>query len=232
MIAIHTSAARAASIALAVLALGVGVRGRPGDEAELHLRAVFAAAQGSALEITLFRWPTDVERAPLLTALSAPVRPPAAAAPAAPAPARGRAGLAGRGRGAAAPPLSPTARLEAAIKAAPTCGYIWTGGVTGYSIKYAWRASADDGRDRIVLVTDRRLAAHAPQPAAAPRDSAAAAADRLADGDFTVIEMRLDGKGAGEAKASLDANVVVDADAKTLALDGYASTPTLLKVTR
>ena len=52
-----------------------------------------------------------------------------------------------------------------------------------------------------------------------------------ADGDFTIIEMQLDQKGIGDAKAAY-ANVIVDAAAKTLALDGQASSPMLLKVTR
>jgi hypothetical protein len=73
-------------------------------------------------------------------------------------------------------------------------------------------------------VTDRRLGANEPGwPSASGPASAA---------DFTVIEMRLGGKGTGEAKASLSAPVVVDAAAKTLALDGYAGAPALLKVTR
>jgi hypothetical protein len=44
--------------------------------------------------------------------------------------------------------------------------------------------------------------------------------------------MRLDGKGLGEAKSSLTSKVVVDTAANTLALDGYATAPVLLKVTR
>jgi hypothetical protein len=124
------------------------------------------------------------------------------------------------------------ARLGAAIKAAPTCGYIWGDGVTGYSIKYAWRAPAPEGGDRIVLVTDRRIGARSSTSTPAPGESASAARGDPAERDFTVIEVRLDGKGSGEAKASLDANVVIDAAAKTLALDGYASAPALLKVTR
>ena len=115
-------------------------------------------------------------------------------------------------------------RLTTAIKAAPTFGFIWGEGPTGYSIKYAWRAASPDGLERIVLVTDRRLGAH---EASWPKGSGPAA-----DADFTVIEMRIDGKGIGVAKASLLSAVVVDADAKTLALDGYAAAPALLKVTR
>jgi len=170
------------------------------------------------MTIELLRWSTDAERAPLIAALSAPTPPPAAAAP---AQGRGAGRAAGRGarggRAAAAPPLSPTARLDAAIKAAPTCGYVWGEGVTGYSIKYAWRSPSATGGDRIVLVTARRLGASTAAPDV--------------DADFTIIEMQLDQKGVGEAKAS-HANVVVDAAAKTLALDGQAPSPMLLKVTR
>jgi hypothetical protein len=115
-------------------------------------------------------------------------------------------------------------RLTTAIKAAPTFGFIWGEGPTGYSIKYAWRSAVADGQERIVLATDRRIGAHEPSW---PKGSGPAA-----DADFTVIEMRIDGKGVGVAKASLMSAVVLDADAKTLALDGYAAAPALLKVTR
>lgn len=120
-------------------------------------------------------------------------------------------------------------RLEAAIKAAPTCGYIWGDGVTGYSIKYAWRAPSHEGGERIVLITDRRLGAHLSSSMLTP---AKAGPDAPAERDFTVIEMRLDGTGTGEGSLSLDANIVVDVEDKTLAVSGYASAPTSLKVTR
>jgi hypothetical protein len=113
--------------------------------------------------------------------------------------------------------------LSAAVKAAPTLGYIWTAGVTGYSIKYAWRSPAVAETERIVLVVDRRL----DSPAANGALAAAAA-----DASFTVIEMRIDRQGAGEGKTSLAAGVAIDTEAKTLALDGYAAAPALLKVTR
>jgi hypothetical protein len=228
-IAFHPS--RAVMISVIVLTIHGGAAGAWSESPALSLRAGFtgAAMAGSPLEITLFRWPTDAERAPLLAALAA--TPPQPAAPVA-APTGRAAGPGGRG-GRGAPPLSsPMARLEAAVKAAPTCGYIWGEGVTGYSIKYAWRAPSADGGDRIVLVTDRRLGAHASASTPAPGGAASAAPGGAAERDFTVIEMRLDGKGSGEAKASLNANVVIDAAAKTLALDAYASAPALLKVIR
>jgi hypothetical protein len=201
----------------AVLSLHATIAGVP---AEASAKA--GAAKPGTLTITLSRWSTDAERAPLLAALSAPSPAPARAA-APPAAAGGRAG--GRGRGAPPPPPpSPFARLSAAIKAAPTLGYIWTDGVTGYSIKYAWRSPGMEEKERIVLVTDRRLNSHAPDWAPAPGSAG--------DAEFTVIELRIDGQGTGEGKTSLTTNVAIDTDAKTLALDGYAAAPALLKVTR
>ena len=140
---------------------------------------------------------------------------------------RGGAGRGGRGGDAAtpAPPPSPTARLGTAVKAAPTVGYIWSEGPTGYSIKYAWHTAPATGPERIVLAIERRLGVHStswPQPT----DAAAAEAE------FTVIELRLDRKGVGEAKTSLSSPVVVDTAANTLALDRYDTAPILLKVTK
>ena len=206
-----------AAVGALVLAL-VGGSVASGETPALRLRVTIpSAADVGALTIALSRWSTDAEREPLLAALAAPpptsAPPPSAAAPA------GR----GRGRGAPPPP-SPLAKLSSAIKAAPTLGYIWTDGVTGYSIKYAWRSPATEDKERIVLVTDRRLDSHAPRlaPASGP----------AADADFTVIEMRLDGRGAGEGKTSLAAGVAIDTAANTLAIDGYAVAPASLKVTR
>jgi hypothetical protein len=117
-------------------------------------------------------------------------------------------------------------RLTTAVKAAPTVGFVWGDGVTGYSIKYAWRASsAEAGTERIVLVTERRLGAHVPgwsEGAAAPGG----------DAEITVIEMRVAPKGMGEGKTSLATKIAVDAAAQTLALEGYAAAPVQLKVTR
>jgi len=214
------------------LAIAVIVGAGPifADDLALKLKASVVGASGPTAPMTveLFRWSTDVERAPLLAALAAPPPPPPGQAPAA---AAGRAGRAGRGGRAAAPPPSPLVRLTAAIKAAPTVGFIWSDGPTGYSIKYAWRSAPAPGRveglpngpERIVLVTDRRLGANV---------TSWPAATAAADSEFTVVEMRIDAKGAGEAKSSLTAPFVVDAAANTIALDKYTEAPVLLKVTR
>lgn len=194
-----------------------------GDVAALNLRAsVTSAATAGTLTIELSRWSTETERASIVAAFAAP--PPPAPAPAASPVADGRAGGRGRGRGAPPPPPSPFAKQSAAIRAAPTLGYIWTEGATGYSIKYAWRSPATEDRERIVLVIERRLNSHASDWA-----PAAGAADQA---DFTIIELRIDRLGVGEGKTSLTTKIAVDAAANTVALDGYAAAPALLKVTR
>lgn len=208
---------------VALFAAGVAVSGAGGV---LSLRASVigsSTAQGKVLTIDVLRWSTDADLAPMLAAFSPPA--PAAAPPAPVAPADGRGGRGGRGggRGAAAPPASPLAQLTAAVKAAPTVGYIWSDGPTGYAIRYAWRSASAGAGQRIVLITDRRLGAGQPLWPAAPAPD---------DSEFTVIEMRLDGKGHGEAKTSAAARVVVDSAAKTLALDGYAAAPAQLEVTQ
>jgi hypothetical protein len=113
----------------------------------------------------------------------------------------------------------------AAVKAAPTVGFIWGDGPTGYSIKYAWRSASPGAPERVVLVTDRRLGSHS---TSWPSADSLAKAD---EAEFTVVEMRIDAKGLGEAKVA-PASPVVDAAANTLALDRYDAAPVLLKVTR
>ena len=216
----------AAGVAAAAVMLATGTSQTYAGEPALTMRAtVVGSAAAPPLTIELLRWTTDSERTPLLAAMSPPPPPPAAPAETAAAPAGGRAaGRGGRGGRGGAAPLSPAARLSAAIAAAPTVGFIWGDGPTGYSIKYAWRSPAAGGQERIVLATERRVGAHATSWPASP--------GAAADAEFTVIEIRIDSKGAGQGKASPWAGVVVDAAAKTLALDGYASAPVLLEVTR
>lgn len=207
---------------------------------EINFTAVSANVRepGSPVRIRLNRWSTDEERSPLLAAL-APAAD-AAAANATNSPARGSAGRGrggrgrGRGRGEPAAPQSPIAALTAAISRAPTVGYLWTTDVTGYSIKYAYHAPSPGGGERIVLATERRLGAYSPgwTPASGADPSAKPAAEAT-DYEFTLVEIRLDGKGSGEGKTSLTAKVVADSEAHTLALDNYAATPAILEhVTR
>ena len=76
--------------------------------------------------------------------------------------------------------------------------------MTGYSIKYAYRAPLPDGGERIILATDRRLGAHVAGVAAGVERR------RRRTTSSRVIEMRFDAKGVGEGKTSLTTQVVVD----------------------
>ena len=207
---------------------------------------------GDRVKINIMNWSTREERRAFVAA-TIPGPPPASAAPraggdvpftfggvpgaqgaaAAPAgrgaaPAQGAAGAAPAGAGAAAAqgaagatpaasPFNPVTSLLALLDKAPSLGMLWTGENTGYSIKYAYRASMPDGGERIILATNRRVASLSPTPNAATAP------------DYTIIEMKLDSKGVGEAKASLNTKVVVDFEELTLALANYTAAPAVLK---
>ena len=110
--------------------------------------------------------------------------------------------------------------MTTAIGNAPTVGYIWTDEVVGYSLKYAQRIPFSDGGERIILVTDRRLGGYTnswkPTGTAAPTNY-----------EFTLVELRLDAKGAGEGKTSLTTKVVADSAEKALVLEDYSGTPVM-----
>ena len=131
----------------------------------------------------------------------------------------GRGGARGR---VDAAPQSPEAGLSAALKKAPTIGILWTSETIGYSIKYAYRMPHPDGGERIILATDRRVGAWSNlwKPAASVPTS---------DYPFSIIELRLNSKGEGDGKGVVGGKIVVDNDAKTIALEGYNTLPILLK---
>lgn len=269
-----------AATVFCVAALSTGAAGA-GSGAALTLHIQTAAPQGQTLTLDLHRWSTDEERAPFLSALTAPpagdgggrasggrggATPPARGRGAAPAPAAGAqnaagepasaeaapaapaapaaaAGRGGAGRGGAAgarggrgrgggPSVTPEARLAAAVKAAPTLGFVWGMGVTGYSVKYAWRSAGNGRPERVVLITDRRLEIP-PGPAAPATGAVTPPAGSSGDNpaDFTVIEIRFDPKGTGAGKTSLTTGAVVDQVARTLAVQNYDAIPLQLRIT-
>jgi hypothetical protein len=217
--------------AILVGGLALGLRAQVPEMPELTYTAVSAnvADPGQAVRIRIFRWSSDRERSPILAALDplpAPAPEGAEGRDAATGRAGGRGGARGRGgRAANTPPPTPAALLAGAIRRAPSIGYIWTNDVTGYSIKYAWRTATPGGGERIVLATDRRLGTHTAgwQPLTERAQN---------DYQFTVLELRFDAKGNGEARASLTTPVVVDKEAGTLALENYSAAPVILQKIR
>jgi hypothetical protein len=226
-----STAPLSAALFAAAFSAGVGAQTAETPEVTLSAESANVAEPGHPVRIRIFRWSSDRERTPILVALD-PLPPPVATAEERGGAARGRAaagGARGRGRGgrggAAAAPLTPEAALAGAIRRAPSIGYIWTNDVTGYSIKFAHRMPLPDGGERIVLATDRRLGTHS--AAWQPVTSAA-----QTDYPFTVLELRFDAKGNGEARTSLTTKVVVDKTGGTLALENYTAAPAILQKVR
>jgi hypothetical protein len=215
--------------------------------AEQPVLSLSATADGpGAIKIDVLRWSTDAERDQLLAAWTQPGagRGRAAAAPAEDpfggsndaVPGRGAAAAGGRGGGrggrggnaaAEGVPRTPEGSLAAALTGAPTVGYLWSAGeVSGYALRYAARFAAPDGSERVVLITDRQLGAWddlwKPSNPGTPTKY-----------DFSLIELRLTSKGAGEGKTSLSGSIAADTPAKTFTLENYPGLPVLLKnVTR
>ena len=141
-----------------------------------------------------------------------------------PAPARGRGGARGGagGGGGGASVQTPETSLAAALKRASTVGILWTSENVGYSIKYAYRIPQQDGSERIILATDRRVGAWSNlwQPAASITPS---------DYPFSIVELHVNSKGEGEGRGVMTGKVSIDSAAKTIALDSYATQPIILK---
>jgi hypothetical protein len=131
----------------------------------------------------------------------------------------GRGGARGRGD---QPSTTPQVAVTAALKKLPTVGMLWTSETVGYSIKYAYRMPQPDGSERIILATERRVGAWSnlwkPSGNVVPWETG-----------FSIIELRLNGKGDGEGKGVLTGKIGVDAQAKTLDLDDYGTLPVILK---
>jgi hypothetical protein len=87
-------------------------------------------------------------------------------------------------------------------------------------VRYAVKLAGQDGGERIILITDRRLGAWNDlwKPAGAATNY-----------EFSVVELHLNSKGEGEGKISLTGKVTVDSAAKTLGLENYGSLPVVLK---
>jgi hypothetical protein len=121
-------------------------------------------------------------------------------------------------------PETPASSLAAAFEKAETVGAVWTAEGTGYSVRYALRSDLPGGGQRVVIATDGRIGAR--NLSTKPADA------NQTDYAFTVIEFHLNAKGVGEGKASLATKIAVDPAAKTIALDGYAASPVVLKTVK
>ena len=94
----------------------------------------------------------------------------------------------------------------------PTVGYVWpNGSPVGYSVKYANHSPAPGGKERVTLVTDKRLGSY-------DFKGWSAATAGSNDRPYSVIELELDSSGTGTGTFSLGAEVLLDEAAGTVAL--------------
>ena len=100
----------------------------------------------------------------------------------------------------------------------PRVGYIRANGGLGYDLHYAHRVKGEDGGERVVLATDRRIGFWE-----------ASRQPRSIDYPFTVIELRLNNDGEGVGKMSLATKITADRDGTTITLENYDTQPVLLQ---
>ena len=100
----------------------------------------------------------------------------------------------------------------------PRVGYIRSNGGLGYDLHFAHRAKGEDGGERIVLATDRRIGFWE-----------ASRQPRSIDYPFTVIELRVNNDGEGVGKMSLATKITADKDRTTVTLENYDTQPVLLQ---
>jgi hypothetical protein len=99
----------------------------------------------------------------------------------------------------------------------PVAGHFNSPGRLGIDIRFARHTPGEDGGERVVLVTDRRIGflEAANQP-------------RSIDYPFTVIELNLNRDGDGEGRMSIATKVIVDKKKNTITLENFELQPVLL----
>ena len=88
----------------------------------------------------------------------------------------------------------------------------------GHDLHYAWQTSAAGGGRRIVLITDRYIGFNE-----------ARSQPRSIDYPFTIMEIRVDAKGAGEGKFAVATMISFDKKTNSIALENYSSEPVRLQ---
>lgn len=107
-------------------------------------------------------------------------------------------------------------RLLRALQGMPRAGTIKTPDSLTYDLRYARNSVAEDGGERIVLVTDREIAMWE-----------TATMSRTLDYPFMVIELHLDKTGHGEGKLTVATKLSVSRDGQ-IVMENYGTQPVRL----
>jgi len=108
-------------------------------------------------------------------------------------------------------------KLLKALKELPRVGTMKTPDTLSYDLHYARRIPADDGSERVVLVTDRDVAIWEIANMTRSREYA-----------FTVIELRLNPQGEGEGKILVATRIGADRNSGQIILENYGEQPVRL----
>lgn len=109
-------------------------------------------------------------------------------------------------------------KLLSALQKLKRVGFMRLPNSIGYDLQFARQVPLDEGGQRIVLATDRRIS---------PRE--AMNQPRTIDYPFTLMEVRLNKDGKGEGKMSIATKITLDKRTNTLVLENYASEPVRLQ---
>ena len=100
-------------------------------------------------------------------------------------------------------------------------GSIRTPNSLAYDLRFAHKVPADEGGERVILVTDRYISFWE-----------AANRPRTIDYPYTVIELRIKPDGEGEGKMSIATRIIPDKRNNVIVLENYGTQPVLLKNVR
>jgi hypothetical protein len=109
-------------------------------------------------------------------------------------------------------------KLLDALQDLKRIGYIRLPNTLGYDLHFARQVPLDEGGQRIIIATDRRIGFWEArnQP-------------RTMDYPFTLIEIRLKPDGTGEGKLSVATKITMNKKTKTVELENYSSEPVRLQ---
>ncbi len=108
-------------------------------------------------------------------------------------------------------------KLLSTLQDTKPIGYIRTPNSLGYDLHFARSTPGEDGGERIVLATDRRISFW--ELTNHPRSF---------DYPFTVIELHIGTDGRGEGRMSVATKITADHQHKTIVLEDYAVQPVML----
>jgi hypothetical protein len=117
--------------------------------------------------------------------------------------------------------LNAESDVSAALTELPSAGVVWrSGSAVGHGLKYAHRETADNGEQRITVITNTRLDSYNLKP------WTLASGEPTHERPYSVIELRVPANGAGSGSLSFAADIDIDSESHSVQI--VSDAPTLL----